>query len=285
MKKLYTLLVVLLVTVSVSAQTTTIDLSAVDQNLTTEFEGETVLDVAECASPDSAPALSYTNPFQGLSFTEAEIAFDVYTYEPVDSIKVLGSLISIFDPALGRMYFTNGSYLGFNNGSFVDGNLDNFGIGVDFLGVMQWRSVQLQFDTTGYAVYVDGELAYDETSTDVPSAGNLADYGEIITFLQNASTLLFGTGSFWSSNTRPDGTYWDAQFSYMKNITFTPNFSTTNIEEVDFSQFGAPVRESYFNLNGAEVNADVNALAPGMYVKKEFFRNGAVRASKVVKMD
>lgn len=57
MKKLYTLFAVLLVTVSVSAQTTTIDLSAVDQNLTTEFEGETVLDVAECASPDSAPIL------------------------------------------------------------------------------------------------------------------------------------------------------------------------------------------------------------------------------------
>ena len=282
MKRLYTLIAAVILPWAGFAQTT-IDISAIDQAYTVEFDGATVIDLATTTSAVASPKLSYDNPFKGQTFSEAEISFDVYTYEP-DSIKVLGSLLAFYDAALGRMYFSNGSYLGFNIGAdlWFDANLNNFAIDQDFIGTGQWRTVQLQFDTTGYAMYVDGTLAFDNTSTNVTIAGPLSDYSLVIDFLQNASTLVFGTGSWWSDNTRTDGSYWDAQFSYLKNITFTQDFSTTSIDD-EFRYVGEPVNTLYYNINGAEVSKNFSELAPGIYLKKEFFRNGAVRATKVGK--
>lgn len=283
MQKFYTFLMAIAISFSLSAQST-IDISAINTDFTTTFDGDLVIDVQACTSAVATPSVSFTNPFKGLSFMDAEISFDVYNRWPtVDSIRTLGSLLGIFDPMLGRMYFSNGSYLGFNNGSFVDANMVNFGLGTHFLGNESWKNVQIQFSGDGYAVYVDGSLAYDQNSTDVTINGNLMDYNEIITFLQNAETLVFGTGSFWSDNTKPDGTYWDQQWSYMKNITFTPDFSTVSIDGPDFDFNSEVIREMYYSMDGKAVGADLSQLVPGFYVKKEFFRNGATRSSKFVK--
>ena len=52
-------------------------------------------------------------------------------------------------------------------------------------------------------MYVDDVLAFNQSSTDVTIAGTITDYSNVISFLQNASTLVIGTGSWWSDNTRP----------------------------------------------------------------------------------
>ncbi len=283
MKQIYFLIVAVLAFSAVHAQQTTIDISAIDPAFTTTFEGALVIDVAEAASTVANPDVSFDNPLMGQDFTEAEIAFDVYNYEGVDSIKVLGSLIALFDDALGRMYFTNGSYLGFNNGMFIDANLIDFGIDTDFLGGNQWRNVKLQFTQTGYAVYVDNELAYNESSTDVTIAGNLTDYSQIIDFMQNAATLVIGTGSFWSDNMRPDGTFFDPQYSYMKNITVTPNFSTSTTEVFEDKPNGKLISVTYFTMDGRKVGEDFNNLEPGVYVKVEAYDSGQVRSEKIFK--
>ncbi|MCB0641477.1 MAG: hypothetical protein KDC44_07545, partial [Phaeodactylibacter sp.] len=166
---------------------------------------ELVIDVATATSAIAAPAVSIINPFYGEDFTEAEISFDVYNYNGTDSIKVLGCLISVFDAVLGRMYFTNGSYLGFNVGvdDWFDANLLNYAIDTDFIGGNEWKHIQLQFTATGYAMYVDGDLAYDEASTDVTIMGALTDYSKVIDFLKSATTIAIGTGSWWSDNISP----------------------------------------------------------------------------------
>jgi hypothetical protein len=212
-----------------------IDISEIDTAYTTTFNEDLVIDVAKTASAVASPKLSFTNPFKGLTFSEAQIEFDVYTYLP-DSTKVLGSLLAIFDASLGRMYFSNGSYLGYNAvGGWFDANLLSYGIDSNFIGTQTWKNIKLQFTATGYAMYVDNVLAFDQNSTDVTIGGGLADYSNVISFLQNASTLVIGTGSWWSDNTRPgDGTYWDCQFSYLKNINCTPDFSQhIDISEID----------------------------------------------------
>lgn len=283
MKQIYTLIVAFMAFSVAYAQHTTIDISAIDPAFTTTFEGELVIDVAEAASTVANPDVSFDNPLMGQDFTDAEIAFDVYNYEGVDSIKVLGSLIALFDDALGRMYFTNGSYLGFNNGMFIDANLIDFGLDTDFLGGNQWRNVKLQFSETGFAVYVDDELAYNESSTDVTIAGNLMDYSQIIDFMQNAATLVIGTGSFWSDNMRPDGTFFDPQYSYMKNITITPNFTTSTEEVINGQPQGTLISTTYFTMDGRRAGEDFTNLAPGVYVKVEAFSSGQVRSEKVFK--
>ncbi|MFA9390298.1 MAG: hypothetical protein ACERKD_10840 [Prolixibacteraceae bacterium] len=271
-------------TMVVNAQTT-IDISALDAAYTKTVDDVLVIDVATASSTIAAPKLGFANPFKGVSFTEAEISFDVNNYHGVDSIKVLGALMSIFDPALGRLYFTNGSYLGYNDGQFFDANLISYAVGTDFIGGNTWKSIKLQFTATGYAMYVDGTLAFDQSSTNVTIAGDLTDYGKLIAFLQNAETFAIGAGSWWSDNTRPDGTYWDAQFSYLKNIKFTPNFSSaTAVNQLGLDDNGEVISEDFYSITGIKVAGRFQDLKPGVYIKMAKFSNGVVKSTKVGKI-
>jgi len=282
MKKLSSFAIALFVSLTVSAQTV-IDISAINAAYTTTVNGNLVIDVATTASKLASPKLSYTNPFKGKTFTTAEISFDVYNYS---NIHVLGSLFAFYDATLGRMYFTNGSYLGYNaNGGYFDANMINFGIGTDFIGANTWKNIKLQFTATGYAMYVDNTLVFNQSSTNVTIAGTLTDYSNVISFLQNASTLMFGTGSWWSDNTQTDGTYYDFQSSYLKNIKFTPDFSTTtSINQTNFDANSELVSEEFFNISGTKAGFDYNTLKSGIYIKRSVYSNGAIKSTKIVKV-
>lgn len=269
---------------SAVADTTPIDHMAVDY----AFKPQAV-DVAECASSDAAPTLSYDNPLKGLDFSAADISFDVYTYYP-DSIKVLGALVSVFDTGdAGRMYFTNGSYLGYNGlGGYYDANLDNYGIDSSFITPASWKNIRLHFDAAGYAVYVDDMMAFDNNSTHVTIAGTLTDHTNVIEFLQTASTVIIGTGSWWSSNTRDDGSYWDAQFSYLKNL----RFQTTEYPKEILS--GGNMEDStewitYWRADNADTGSfvfnytdDIPTAGAGGCLKINAFGNSGAFAKKAV---
>ncbi|HKK62696.1 MAG TPA: hypothetical protein VJ951_09055 [Bacteroidales bacterium] len=93
MKKIYTLSLFLMLSLLVFGQTN-IDLSSIDEQFTTTFEDELLLDVATTASTIADPALAFENPFLEEDFTEAQISFDVYNY---GDIHVLGALLSFYD--------------------------------------------------------------------------------------------------------------------------------------------------------------------------------------------
>jgi hypothetical protein len=283
MRKLYILPLFLMLTVFVFGQTN-IDLTGIDEQLTTTFEEELVLDVATTASTVAEPALSLENPFQGGEFTEAEISFDVYNY---GDIHVLGALFAIFDAELGRMYFTNGSYLGYNAiGGWFDANMIDYGIDTDFISTESWKNIKLQFTQDGFAMFVDNELAFNESSTDVtintdPEAP-FTDYSNVISFLQQASSLVFGTGSWWSDNSDEEGNYYDVQLSYMKNITFTPDFSTSVKQ---FANANAElIKVDYYNTSGVKTGTNFQSLNRGLYIKKETYSNGKIQTSKIIKV-
>lgn len=284
MKNFFTLVAMVLSFVLLSAQTT-VDISTLDAAYTTTFEGQLVIDVASAASKIAAPALSIDNPYAGQTITAAEISFDVYNY---GEIKILGALLSFFDSSLGRMYFTNGSYLGVNIGGlgFIDANILDFAIENDFIGSGQWKNVKLQFSSTGFSVLVDEVVVFTESSTkaanNVTVAGDLIDYAGILAFLSNASTVAIGTGSWWSDNTMDDGvTYWDPQNSYLKNITFVSDVATfltdreENVEQL--------IKVDYYSLSGLQLTEDYNSLKPGLYIKKSTFADGRVRGEAFAK--
>lgn len=290
MKKIYMMIPLLFAFFALTAQTTVIDLEEVSVNLTTTFEEELVIDVAACASPIAEPLLSIANPFKGGTFSAAEISFDVNNYMGADSIKVLGALVAFWtngaDPQ-ERLYFSNGGYLGYNigNDNWLDANLFDYALENDFLGGETWKNVRLRFNGTGFAVYVDDVLAYDESSTDVTIAtGVNFDAASIITYLQNTDLFVIGTGSWWSDNTREDGTYWDAQYSYMKNITFVQDPNPVAVKPVEASE-ARVIRVEYFNITGAKMAVDsFNELEPGIYIKRSLLDNGAFRSEKLMKI-
>ena len=269
-----------------------VDLTSIDTAYTETVGDELVIDVALTSSKVASPKLWYVNPLKGKTFTEAEISFDVFTYLP-DSIKTLGSLLALYDNVLGRMYFSNGSYLGYNAiGGWFDANMKGYALDSSFIETQTWRNIKLRFTSTGYAVYVDNNFAYDQSSKDVTIAGTLTDYSNVITFLQSADTLVIGTGSWWSDNTRNDGTYWDCQFSYLKNIKLTPYLSEVNpivnaIDQIisDTGE-GELIGEEFFNINGQRVNTDdFSTLKPGIYIRRAIYSNGVTKSTKIVKFD
>lgn len=264
-------------------------ISEIDEKLLANLEDSIlVLDVAKLASKRSNPNLSFGNPFKGKNFDTAEIYFDVYNY---DTLKVLGALFSIYkyndNP---RLYFTNGSYLGFNDwaGGWFDANLKNYGIDKDFLGMNFWRKVKIVFSSSSYKVYIDDVLAFDNKSTNVTINGSLTNnFDALLNFLRNtADTMAFGTGSFWSDNQRLDGTYYDVQFSYLRNISFVYKTSITSIkpEKITIDNKKEQlIKVEYYDLNGINYGTEYERLRAGFYIKKEIYKDGSIKAIKIFK--
>ena len=283
MKKIYILAITFLASLAVNAQQTTIDISTVNSAYTTTVDGTLVIDVAKTAAKVAAPLLSYPNPLKGLTFTEAQISFDIYNYS---TLNVLGSLLAFYDSSLGRMYFSNGSYWGYNaTGGWFDANLIAYGVGTDFLGSNTWKNVKLQFTATGYAMYVDNVLAFNQNSTNVTIAGGFTAFSSAVSFLQNASTFVIGTGSWWSDNTQADGvTYWDAQKSYIKNIKLTPNFSSITAVNKVSDNNAQVISEEFFTIAGTGISNEYKKLKPGAYIRKVVFNDGSIKTNKIAKV-
>lgn len=245
MKKLYFLALVVLASFSLNAQYS-ISLDDVDSQYLTTYSGETVIDVATCNSNETDAAVSMTNPLLAdTNFSTVEISFDVYNYLVSDSIKGLGSLVAIVQEDAdttddgyytgGRLFFSNGSYLGYNgDGGWYDANMTEYASVYNFIGAKTWKSVKLQFSATGFTVEINDEVSYtqsDSTASIPVTTYGLTDISKQMDLLKTATTLMIGTGSWWSSNTRTGGGFYDLQYSYLKNIVITPDYENTSALE------------------------------------------------------
>lgn len=152
-------------------------------------------------------SLSIVNPYLGITEIDylrgVKIKFDV---EPNGTNRVLATIISFManEGASGRLYFTPGSYLGYNaTGGYFDANLHNWGIVNDYIGASK-STIEISFTATGFEVDVNGVKAYDQAITGNSSAGSgtLTAYSNVINWLtKTADKVYFGKGSWWSAAT------------------------------------------------------------------------------------
>lgn len=104
----------------------------------------------------------------------------------------------------GKLYFTGGSYLGYNaTGGYFDANLgDGYTLATDYINGK--AHIRLAFTGSGFEVYADGVLCYSsETLADGTTKGSVsadfAGYASILTWLNStAETMDFGWGSWWN---------------------------------------------------------------------------------------
>ena len=160
----------------------------------------------------------YANPFydgttKGLMLDGGvSIRFEVEAEDGAD--QWLRDIISFTDDGGGKLYFEGNSYLGYNaGGAIFDANIKNgtFGDqswrwGTDFLG--KSASVELRLLPTGFEVYVNGTLAYNQDSVEpyeegkteytVPGELGTISYPGVLAYLNDrAEYLNFGWGSWW----------------------------------------------------------------------------------------
>lgn len=154
---------------------------------------------------DRTPVYAYENPFRGKDTSKGAI-IEFYA-NPTWDVHVLGTIFAIngsgeYD---GKLYFTPGSYLGFNSagfGGFFDANLFNYNIVTDY--IKNGALIRIELLPDGFEVYADDVLCYDQTILDNPEAGagdftSTSDFSSVLTWLSGAEALYFGYGSWWNT--------------------------------------------------------------------------------------
>lgn len=154
---------------------------------------------------DFTPVYAYENPFQGKDTSKGAI-IEFYA-DPTWEVHVLGTIFAIngsgeYD---GKLYFTPGSYLGFNSagfGGFFDANLFNYNIVTDY--IKDGALIRIELMPDGFAVYANDALCYDQTILNNPEASDGdftpdSDFSGILTWLSGAEALYFGYGSWWNT--------------------------------------------------------------------------------------
>lgn len=105
----------------------------------------------------------------------------------------------------GKLYFTAGSYLGYNAlGGFYDANIQTgniWAMGKDFLG--KSARVRIDFLPAGYQVSVNGTVVYTNKDIDngtlKGSNTGITGYNNVLKWLNStATTLNLGWGSWWN---------------------------------------------------------------------------------------
>ena len=149
--------------------------------------------------------ISFANPLykgtaSGLDLSGGvTVSFDT---RRTGNVNVLGTLFAFQGNGGddGRMYFTPGSYLGYNAGGFwYDANLKSYALVNDYIG--ESAHVDVNLTATGFNVFVNNELAYNENilATENGDGTINGQYKKVLNWLYNsADTIYFGSGSWWS---------------------------------------------------------------------------------------
>lgn len=176
-------------------------LSSGDDVAIGKFYTENALDISQL---NMGATPKFDNPFH---YTHEDISggvsisFDVTRTAPSDR---LSNIIS-FNNKLGKLYFTGGSYLGYNdfNGRFMDANLNpNFAPGTDYLADNTKTNIKIEINPDGFTVYQNGNAVYTSSGVldgTVPG-GFSANNPEksMLSWIKNAPELNFGSGNFWA---------------------------------------------------------------------------------------
>ena len=207
------------------------------------------------------------NPFnknvtQGLEiYNGVSIEFDV---EGTGS--ALSNIIG-FVGGGGKLYFTGGSYLGYNaTGGYFDANLKEYRLVKDY--IKGAAHIKIELTQTGFAVYANGELAYSNETlagTDVMK-GTLTSYPLVLVWLNNtAETLNFGWGNWWED--KFNGTISNVKLyaNYVEPVDTTGYAYYQDYTKADISEWSAATISGSIGIknDGTERGNYLNIAAGG----------------------
>lgn len=146
---------------------------------------------------------SFANPYHDTAEDISRgvvIRFDVTRTAASDR---LSNIIS-FNNKLGKLYFTGGSYLGYNdfNDHFFDANLKSgFNAGTDYLETNKKVTIQMEITAKGVVVSKDGKEIYSTATlkagtTEGSYSGNNPET-TVLSWIKSVPELNFGSGNFW----------------------------------------------------------------------------------------
>jgi len=216
----------------------------------------------------SQEKFSMQNPFQGINILGGvSIKFNV---KHTGEFSYRDNIIAFNDEyakqslsSAGRLYFTGSSYLGYNaNYQLFDANVMNgsYGAskwteGVDYISAVQETVVEIKLMPDGYAVYIDGVMAYDTESVENGTTygeNQMWDYEDVLYWLMyEATTLSLGSGNWWTdvfngtiSNLELYVEPYSWYYNYVDVESITLNKSSATIKKGDTLQLTAKISPS-----------------------------------------
>lgn len=170
-----------------------VDVDVIDLSLHAETSGE------------FGPVYAYENPFKGKD-TSKGVVLEFYA-KPTWEVHELGAIFAFVGSGEydGKFYFSPGSYLGFNSpgfGGYFDANLFNYTLVTDY--IKDGAKIRIEVNPSGFAVYANDTLCYDQSILADPNAGAgdytaESDFSPVLTWLAGADVLYFGYGSWWNA--------------------------------------------------------------------------------------
>ncbi len=163
------------------------------------------LSLHEEKTGDFTAVYAYENPFKGTD-TSKGVVLEFYV-KPTWEVHELGTIFAFMGSGAydGRLYFTPGSYLGYNSpgfGGYYDANLYNYLLVTDY--IRDGALMRIELTPDGFAVYADDKLCYDQSILSNPEAGagdykEDSDFTPVLTWLSGAEAMYFGYGSWWNA--------------------------------------------------------------------------------------
>lgn len=174
--------------------------NSTDSIVVGEYYTDEEVNLADVTSASlSVPSPFYNGTINGLDLSGGvTIEFDATS---TGTTNVLATIFAFWANGAsdGRLYFTPGSYLGYNAGGYYyDANLTDYALVEDYIG--DGGHVVVNLTQTGFTVSVDGTVCYTEEIIDTDAgAATLTDYTKVLKWLsESADTLMFGYGSWWT---------------------------------------------------------------------------------------
>ncbi len=189
-------------------------------NPTDDLVGEFYTDSAFSLSGSTSVA----NPFKGNAniYNGVAIEFDVEGTGSALS-NILSFTVNQDRANGGTLYFTGGSYLGYNNdaGSYYDANLRNYSLVKDYINGK--ATIRIELTTTGFVVYANGVRAYYDSILDT-NAGSYSgiDHEGVLKWLKDSAKWLnFGKNNWWADK-------FNGKISNVKCYVMTPKYILEN---------------------------------------------------------
>lgn len=156
---------------------------------------------------------------------------------------------------------------------------------VEWLQDDEWHFYAATFTPTEVIVFVDGIAQNTWAFSEVE--GNRAQ--GIFTNGSDLKYISLGGNQAWDFEDVDPAFMFDDLVIYADALT-TAEMDVimaakmpTSINNPEVDANGSIVSEAYFSITGTQVGSEFEELAPGIYIKRAVYSNGAVKSSKIVK--
>ncbi len=159
-------------------------------------------------------------------------------------------------------------------------------VSTTYLDSGTWQYYTVVLTETSAKIYINGVVQNTWNLTGV------ADGGSVSGLFTNGSALTYiclGGNQAWNWADPDPAFMYDDVVIFSKALSVNDilaivaaKSTSTSINNIKFSR-GDLVGDEYYNISGAKVSSDYNALTPGIYIKKSVYSSGEVKSTKIVK--